>query len=291
MKRIDTPSRELDKHGPSRDGFTDGDPSSGIPPTNLTDSWFDHVQEEIAGVIESAGLTLDEADLGQLDRAIFQAARTFADGKKTFSADVDLNGTTTLRGDVNMESGGTFTSHLRIDSDNTILYRNGQKQFSRVLPAGMAQPYDLGSGPSWDLWWADLVVGGAGVWVSNSNRAALVFPVVLPQNSRITGATALVRMGEAYADEDDRMAIAIAEQVYDFSAPHALPSLSLVGGARSNQNNTSYHDLLTGLIDVPMNGNAEYSVRITASDNAGASPDRVAGVRLFYSCDRVEPTP
>lgn len=291
MKRIDTPTRERDKHGVSRDGFTDGDPSTGVPPTNLTDSWFDHVQEEIARVIENAGVTLNDADLGQLDQAIFHAARTFADGKKTFNADVDLNGTTTLRGDINLESGAAFATHLRIDSSNTILYQNGHKQFTRVLPAAMAQPHDLGDGPSWDLWWADLVVGGAGVWVSNANRAALNFPILLPQNSRIIGAAALVRMGEAYAGESDRMAITIAEQVYDFSAPHSLPNASLIGGARSDQANTGYHDLLTGLTDVPMNSNAEYSVRITASKNAGASPDRVAGLRLFYSCDRVEPTP
>ena len=50
--------------------FTEGDPSESIPATVVTADWANAVQEEIVGVIEGAGLTLDKEDSGQLLEAI-----------------------------------------------------------------------------------------------------------------------------------------------------------------------------------------------------------------------------
>lgn len=57
--------------GPSPDSyFTDGNPSLAIPATVVDADWLNAVQEEIAGVIEGAGDTLDKTDQGQLYAAI-----------------------------------------------------------------------------------------------------------------------------------------------------------------------------------------------------------------------------
>ena len=64
MHRIDGPGATQDNR------FTDGDPTAGIPPTIVTDDWANAVQEELSGVIEGAGLTLDKAKHDQLKAAI-----------------------------------------------------------------------------------------------------------------------------------------------------------------------------------------------------------------------------
>lgn len=64
MHRIDGPGATVDNR------FTEGDPTQGIPATTVTGAWLNSVQEEIAGVIEGAGDTLDKNDNGQLIAAI-----------------------------------------------------------------------------------------------------------------------------------------------------------------------------------------------------------------------------
>ncbi len=64
MHRIDHDTATVD------DKFTGGDPSTGTPATIVTDDWLNAVQEEISGVIEGTGETLDKADNTQLATAI-----------------------------------------------------------------------------------------------------------------------------------------------------------------------------------------------------------------------------
>jgi hypothetical protein len=57
--------------GPNPDGyFSPGDPEEGAPATVVSTDWANAVQEEICGVIEGSGLTLDKTDQGQLLEAI-----------------------------------------------------------------------------------------------------------------------------------------------------------------------------------------------------------------------------
>lgn len=55
MHRIATSGRAVDKHGSGKDGFTEGDPANGTPPTETSDDWHDAVQEEIANAVEGVG--------------------------------------------------------------------------------------------------------------------------------------------------------------------------------------------------------------------------------------------
>ncbi|MDN3578724.1 hypothetical protein QWZ03_18310 [Chitinimonas viridis] len=60
MRRINSPDQQ----------FHDGDPSQGVVGTLVSASWLNQVQEEIATVIEGAGITLDPAKTNQLEEAI-----------------------------------------------------------------------------------------------------------------------------------------------------------------------------------------------------------------------------
>lgn len=70
MHRIDTPTAQKDKFGAGKNGFTRGNPQTGVPATDLDDDYFDSIQEEIAGLVEASGLTLDKADRGQVLKAL-----------------------------------------------------------------------------------------------------------------------------------------------------------------------------------------------------------------------------
>ncbi|MFV9668269.1 hypothetical protein ACNY68_04645 [Pantoea sp. KXB25] len=70
MHRIDTSTAQKDKFGAGKNGFTGGNPQTGELPTALDADFFDSVQEEIARVIESAGLSLDKSNNSQLLAAI-----------------------------------------------------------------------------------------------------------------------------------------------------------------------------------------------------------------------------
>ncbi|CNJ10384.1 phage tail protein [Yersinia bercovieri] len=70
MHRIDTPTAQVDKFGAGKNGFTRGNPQTGVPATALDDDYFDAVQEEIAKVIESTGVALNKNNRAQLLAAI-----------------------------------------------------------------------------------------------------------------------------------------------------------------------------------------------------------------------------
>lgn len=72
MRRISTPTRELNKFGPGRDGFTDGDPIAGRVSTDLEADWFDALQEEVAAVAEYGGVALNPSDNTQVLQGILR---------------------------------------------------------------------------------------------------------------------------------------------------------------------------------------------------------------------------
>lgn len=70
MHRIDTSTAQKDKFGAGKNGFTGGNPQTGELPTALNAEFFDSVQEEIASIIEAAGITLSNASNNQLLAAV-----------------------------------------------------------------------------------------------------------------------------------------------------------------------------------------------------------------------------
>lgn len=70
MRRINTTHKAADLFGPGKDGFRNGDMGTGIMPTELNAEWFNMMQEEIAGVVEAAGLALNSGNSAQLREAI-----------------------------------------------------------------------------------------------------------------------------------------------------------------------------------------------------------------------------
>ena len=86
MKRIDTTTVEANKHGPGRDGYTDGDPVGGVPPTRLNAAQFDHFQEEIARAIELEDTVLDDSTFDQLGEVIRGQARDIISPREGFVA-------------------------------------------------------------------------------------------------------------------------------------------------------------------------------------------------------------
>ncbi|EMD6811810.1 hypothetical protein VRT12_000280 [Citrobacter koseri] len=70
MHRIDTATAQVDKFGPGKNGFTNGDPATGRRATDLNSDMWDAVQEEICAVIEWSGLALNKEEHDQLYQAI-----------------------------------------------------------------------------------------------------------------------------------------------------------------------------------------------------------------------------
>ncbi len=70
MHRIDTPNRAIDLWGAGKPGWRDGNKALGVNPTEFNALFMNSLQEEVAGVIEGAGLVLDPGNNSQLKNAI-----------------------------------------------------------------------------------------------------------------------------------------------------------------------------------------------------------------------------
>ncbi|HHJ0583320.1 TPA: hypothetical protein ACQFCQ_004791 [Escherichia coli] len=70
MHRIDTKTAQKDKFGAGKNGFTRGNPKTGTPATDLDDDYFDMLQEELCGVVEASGASLEKGRHDQLLTAL-----------------------------------------------------------------------------------------------------------------------------------------------------------------------------------------------------------------------------
>jgi|GEM_PF-2472460 len=116
MHRIDTSTAQKDKFGPGKNGFTDGNPQTGTPATDLNASLFDTLQEEICTVIESAGITLDPSKNDQLKTAI---AKIISDSEPVISVNKKTGDVILNASDVGAlpSSGGDLTGVVRTNSE------------------------------------------------------------------------------------------------------------------------------------------------------------------------------
>lgn len=99
--------------GPNVDGyFSDGNPGLAVPATVVPAEWLNMIQEEVAGLVEAAGLSLDKADRGQLSDAV---AAMIADAL-TLTNKVDKAGDT-MTGPLLMPQGSASNPALARDGD------------------------------------------------------------------------------------------------------------------------------------------------------------------------------
>lgn len=116
MHRIDTPTAQADKFGPGKNGFTGGNPQTGRLPTALNEDFFDAIQEEMAGVVEAAGVVLDKAKHNQLLTAIkallLSRANPFADIKADGAAAIAMALTNLGLGDAAKRGVGTGANQI-----------------------------------------------------------------------------------------------------------------------------------------------------------------------------------
>lgn len=81
MKRIDHATATVD------DEFTEGNPGTGTPATRITAQWLNVLQEEIAHLVEQAGMTLDQTGV---DRHQVYAALASMFGATDFATDAEV---------------------------------------------------------------------------------------------------------------------------------------------------------------------------------------------------------
>lgn len=116
MHRIDTATASRDKFGAGKNGFTNGNPQTGVPATDLNAAFFDSVQEEICNVIEQgAGATLDSnSNIQLLDamKTIISATVNSAMGGISNAPDVGELFITTNLTDPNVKYPGTAWQYL-----------------------------------------------------------------------------------------------------------------------------------------------------------------------------------
>lgn len=73
----------MQRIGTTNNLFSDGDPSSGIKGTLLVAAWLNAVQEELAGIVEGAGLTLESNNNGQVWAALQTEFLKIVEGEAT----------------------------------------------------------------------------------------------------------------------------------------------------------------------------------------------------------------
>lgn len=89
MHRIDTKTAQKDKFGAGKNGFTRGNPQTGTPATDLDDDYFDMLQEELCGVVEASGASLEK---GRHDQML-TALRALLLSRKNPFGDIKSDGT------------------------------------------------------------------------------------------------------------------------------------------------------------------------------------------------------
>uniref|UniRef100_UPI000BE3D1A4 phage tail protein n=1 Tax=Escherichia coli TaxID=562 RepID=UPI000BE3D1A4 len=85
----DTKTAQKDKFGAGKNGFTRGNPQTGTPATDLDDDYFDMLQEELCGVVEASGASLEK---GQHDQ-LLTALRALLLSRKNPFGDIKSDGT------------------------------------------------------------------------------------------------------------------------------------------------------------------------------------------------------
>jgi len=261
MKRIDTATREVDKHGAGKDGFRAGDPVNNERPTDLNEDWFDGVQEELANVIEDAGITLDGGDLAQLLAALAQREANFIGASHTWA------GTQTFTNDVELGDAGTTLVYTSAPIRTRVL---NLTDWTPSIPAGWS--HDINS---WN--WTTIV---------NSSNIIL--------NPRLLTGDAITEIGVPVYQFAAASSTPIELEVYKLTLDSGIspedPVETLLGSAQYTAGSGAWELLKVDLSGSPetLGTSIEFQatqlmIQLRASDNAaGSFGDKVGAAYVKY---------
>ena len=190
MHRIDTSTAQKDKFGAGKDGFTSGNPQTGVPATEVSAEILDAIQEEIAAVIEDSdsGATLDKSKNNQLVTAI-----------KAIIRSIGMAASETVRGVLKVATQ-TQTNAGAAD-DVAVTPKKLRAGFVMVLAASgyIAFPTWMGG---WIIQWVARTTGtmSAGSQEVANGTWTLAFPTAVV--ARWSTAIRTVTSGAAYANPD-----------------------------------------------------------------------------------------
>lgn len=114
MKRISTSTKATDLFGVGKHGWRDGNLVAAIKATDGEADWFNHQQEELASVIEAAGIALNPAVFNQLLTALRSA------GVFTTPPQFD-NGTKAATTAFVKQSGATLSNFYAFNASATLI--------------------------------------------------------------------------------------------------------------------------------------------------------------------------
>ncbi|HFF7162760.1 TPA: hypothetical protein ACGEGE_001758 [Yersinia enterocolitica] len=138
MHRIDTPTAQVDKFGSGKNGFTRGNPQAGVPATAFDDDYFDAVQEELAGIVEAAGINLNKTNRAQvlaaLKKLFLQSANNLSEIKDAGPAAIAQTLLNLGLGTAAKKDVGTGTGQI---PDMSSFVFTGQDLGSYKLPGGL----------------------------------------------------------------------------------------------------------------------------------------------------------
>lgn len=248
MHRIDDADRAVDLHGPGKDGFTEGTPGM-TAATVVTDDWLNDVQENLAELIEEAGIALVKGDGGQLLAAMQTLAVGRAQGLGASGGELAY-----------VDAAGTPTPKSR-----TIFVHASEGQIAGSVGwtpsgAGVEMYASIPAGEKW--------------FVALSPR--------LPPEVTITSVRALLKPGGAHATTTDRTAFNVRE--FDFAsafASPAAPASSLLGlaGVVRDDGTTNYQVVAMSGVPFTLTAGKVFAAMVHASLTGG---DIIYGLEVTF---------
>lgn len=154
--------------------FTKGDPVGGTPATVPGQDWFNTVQEELAGIVLAAGLTLNKSDRSQVLQALRMLMFSTGDVKLTLKSVADPGWVLMNDGSIGNGSSGATT---RANADTQALFSLVWNNTSNTWC------------PTQDSTGAPVARGASATADFNANRR-LVLPRVLGRALAVAGAGA-----------------------------------------------------------------------------------------------------
>ena len=257
MQRIDTSTAAADLHGKGKNGFTDGDPATGLAATELAAAWFNAVQEEVANIIELSGGTLDKSNNAQVYQAITNminnANKGVAYATDTAAGTVELATTAEARAGVNVKTAitpatlkdalanglgpvyATDTSAGTVELATTDEARAGADARTVITPATLKAALDNVGGPTYatDTSAGTVELATKSEAGAGTDARTVITPATLEH--RLSSFGAGVPMGTVlpfmFSTPPDDWILVYGQTIYRSSYPDFFTALNLSGSS------------------------------------------------------------